>query len=203
MKGKNQEIKNLQARIKKLRNNVRANELGEFIIGRSKSPREIENQINRLAEKFNEIEENLDDSAIEKEGFYDIEELAGNLSKWRNQMKRFTQQERIRKRKKRRKKAEPLENKMDLSGKFGLSNLLRSNLEESNEVNAILRNEFPHQEDVKLYIQLPYYDDFRGYDLVLVNNWGKLQSEFPRISQTFLANIETPFICFQNTTKDI
>ena len=57
-KGKNQEIKNLQARIKKLRNNVKENELGGFIIDRSKSTREIENQINRLADKFNEMEEN-------------------------------------------------------------------------------------------------------------------------------------------------
>ena len=57
LKGKNQEIKNLQARIKKLMNNVKENELGRFIIDRSKSPQEIENQINRLADKFNEIEE--------------------------------------------------------------------------------------------------------------------------------------------------
>ena len=41
MKGKNQEIKNLQARIKKLRNNVKENELEEFIIDRSKSPEKL------------------------------------------------------------------------------------------------------------------------------------------------------------------
>ena len=58
MKGKNQEIKNLQARIKKLRNNVEEYELEEFIIDRSKSPQEIENQISRLADKFSEMEEN-------------------------------------------------------------------------------------------------------------------------------------------------
>ena len=57
-KGKNQGIKNLQARIKKLRNNVKEYELEEFIIDRSKSPQEIENQINRLADKFSEMEEN-------------------------------------------------------------------------------------------------------------------------------------------------
>ena len=38
-------------------------------------------------------------------------------------------------------------------------------MEESKEANAILRNEFSQQEDVKLYSQLPDYDDFRGYDL--------------------------------------
>ena len=43
--------------------------------------------------------------------------------------------------------------------------MLRSELEESNEANAVLRSEFSQQEDVKLYSQLPDYDDFRGYDL--------------------------------------
>ena len=55
--------------------------------------------------------------------------------------------------------------KIDLSGKYSFANMLRSNLEESNEVNAVLRSEFSQQEDVKLYSQLPDYDDFRGYDL--------------------------------------
>ena len=45
------------------------------------------------------------------------------------------------------------------------ANTLRNNLEESNEVNAVLRSEFSQQEDVKLYSQLPDYDEFRGYDL--------------------------------------
>ena len=43
--------------------------------------------------------------------------------------------------------------------------MLRSNLEESNEVSAVSVSEFPQQEDVKLYSQLPDYDDFREYDL--------------------------------------
>ena len=43
--------------------------------------------------------------------------------------------------------------------------MLRSNLEESNEVNAVLRSEFSQQEDVKLYSRLPDYDDFRRYNL--------------------------------------
>ena len=66
---------------------------------------------------------------------------------------------------KRRKKAEPLEAKIDLRGKYSFANMIRSNLEESNEANAVLMSEFPQQEDVKLYSQLPDYDDFRGYDL--------------------------------------
>ena len=67
--------------------------------------------------------------------------------------------------KKRRKKAEPLDVKIDLGGKYSFTNMLRSNLEESKEANAVLRSEFSQQEDVKLYSQLPDYDDFRGYDL--------------------------------------
>ena len=67
--------------------------------------------------------------------------------------------------KKRRKKAEPLEVKIDLRGKYSFANMLRSNLEESNEVNAVLRSEFSQQEDAKLYSQLPDCDDFRGYGL--------------------------------------
>ena len=67
--------------------------------------------------------------------------------------------------KKRRKKADPLEVENDLSGKYSFANMIRSNLEESNEANAVLRSEFPQQEDAILYSQLPDYDDFRGYDL--------------------------------------
>ena len=72
----------------------------EFIIGRSKSPREIENQINRLSDKFNEIEEKLEDPVIGKEEFYDIEDLEENQLKLKNQLKRSPQQERIRKERK-------------------------------------------------------------------------------------------------------
>ena len=72
--------------------------------------------------------------------------------------------------KKRRKKAESLEEKIDLGGKYSFANMLRSELEESNEANAVLRSEFSQQEDVKLYSQLPGYDDFRGMIWVLMGN---------------------------------
>ena len=67
--------------------------------------------------------------------------------------------------KKRRMKADPLEAEIYFGGKYSFANMLRRNLEESNEANAVLRSEFSQQEDVKLYSQLPDYDDFRGYDL--------------------------------------
>ena len=55
---KDKEIRNWQARIKKLPKNLNESEVKEFIIDRSKSDQEIENQIDRLAEKFQEIEQN-------------------------------------------------------------------------------------------------------------------------------------------------
>ena len=111
---------------------------------------------------------------IEKEEFYDIEDLAEKPFEVEEPIEEVFPARKNTKRKKRRKKAEPLENKMGLSGKFGFSNLLRNNLEESKEANAILRNEFPQQEDVKLYSQLPDYDGFRGYDLGIDEQLGEI-----------------------------
>ena len=67
--------------------------------------------------------------------------------------------------KKRRKKAEPLDVKIDLGGKYSFANMIRRNLGKNNELNAVMGSEFPRQEDFKLYSQLPDYDDFWGYDL--------------------------------------
>ena len=53
---KEKEIRNWQAKIKKLSKNLNESEMKEFIIDRSKSDQEIENQIDRLAEKFQELE---------------------------------------------------------------------------------------------------------------------------------------------------
>ena len=60
--------------------------------------------------------------------------------------------------------------------------MLRSELEESNGANAVLRSEFPQQEDVKLYSQLPDYDDFRGYDLGIEGKLGQIATLTLRIS---------------------
>ena len=103
LKGKNQEIKNLQARIKKLMNNVKENELEIFLIVRSKSPQEIENQINRLPDKFNEIEK-TDGPVREKEEYYDIEDSEENHLKLKTQLKIYLHQERIRKERKEERK---------------------------------------------------------------------------------------------------
>ena len=74
---------------------------------------------------------------------------------------------------------------MDSGGEFGFSNLLRSNLEESNEANAVLRGEFSQQEDVKLYSRLPDYGDFRGYGLGIDEQLGEIAKQ---ISRTFTSH---------------
>ena len=63
--------------------------------------------------------------------------------------------------------------------------MLKSNLEESNEVNAVLRSEFPLQEDVKLYSPLPDYDDFRGYDL-------RIDGQLEKAADLTYANFHKP-----------
>ena len=63
--------------------------------------------------------------------------------------------------------------------------MLKSSLGESNEANAVLRNEFPQQEDVKLYSQLPDYDEFRGYDL-------GIDEQLEKATALIFANIHKP-----------
>ena len=135
----------------------------EFIIDRSKSDQEIENQIDRLAEKFQEIEQNQV-QIPEENDFQEIEDLEPYSPESDDSVEMEIPPIVNYPQKKRRKKAEPLDAKIDLGGKYSFANMLRSNLEESNEVNAVLRSEFSQQEDVKLYSQLPDYDDFRGYN---------------------------------------
>ena len=43
--------------------------------------------------------------------------------------------------------------------------MLKSILGNTKEVRQVVLENFKHQEDVKLYGQLPDYDDFQGYDL--------------------------------------
>ena len=136
----------------------------EFIIGRIKSHQEIETQIDLLAEKFQELGRNQVPMPEESE-FHEFEDLDPYPPESDDSAEVEIPPIVNHPRKKRRKKAEPLEAKMDLGGKYSFANTLRRNLEESNEANAVLRSEFSQQEDVKLYSQLPDYDDFRGYDL--------------------------------------
>ena len=43
----------------------------------------------------------------------------------------------------------------------------RSSLENGKEAHLVVSDNSKHQEDVKMYAQLPDYDDFQGYDF-----WG-------------------------------
>ena len=80
---------------------------------------------------------------------------------------------------------------IDLGGEYSFANMLRSNLEESNELNAVLRSEFPQREDVKLYSQLLDYDDFRGYDLGIGEQLERAASLSLSISLSF-SNFHKP-----------
>ena len=156
----------------------------EFIIGRSKSDQEIENQIDRLAEKFQEIEQNQA-QIPEENDFQEIEDLEPYSPESDDSAEMEIPPIVNYPQKKRRKKAEPLEVKIDLGGKYSFANMLRSNLEESNEANAVLRSEFSQQEDVKLYSQLPDYDDFRGYYL-------DIDDQLEEIANRIFANSHKP-----------
>ena len=43
--------------------------------------------------------------------------------------------------------------------------MMKSSIEESQEVNRALLDEFKIQEDVEMYGQLPDCDEFRGFDI--------------------------------------
>ena len=66
---------------------------------------------------------------------------------------------------KRREKALPLEVELDSSREFAMQNISRSSLGNTKEAHLVVLDDFEQKEDVKLYSQLPDYDDFRGYDL--------------------------------------
>ena len=90
-------------------------------------------------------------------------------------------EERIRQRQnikpKRRIKASPIEAKLDLSGEYSFSNMMNSSLDDEIEVNQVLIDEFKVKEDVKMFSQLPDYDDFRWADL---SNEGDLATAYKR-----------------------
>ena len=54
---------------------------------------------------------------------------------------------------------------IDLGGKYPLSSMPKSGHEDAPEANNALLWEFKIQADGIMYIQLPGYDDFRGFDL--------------------------------------
>ena len=51
---------------------------------------------------------------------------------------------------------------MDLSGKFDRQNMLKSTLIETKGPNLVFLEDFEKKEDIKLYSQLPDYDDVQA-----------------------------------------
>ena len=63
--------------------------------------------------------------------------------------------------------------------------MLKANLGNPPELNQALLDEFKIQDDVKMYIQLPGYGDFHGFDL-------PNGAELAAISQTFFTGFAKP-----------
>ena len=53
---------------------------------------------------------------------------------------------------------------VDLGGGYLLARILKSGIKDTRDANQALLDEFKIQEDVEMYIQLPEYYDFRGFD---------------------------------------
>ena len=54
---------------------------------------------------------------------------------------------------------------MDLSAKYSFVNMVKSGLRDTQEVNQVLIGDVKIQSDVRRYMQLHDYDDFRGFDV--------------------------------------
>ena len=86
--------------------------------------------------------------------------------------------------KKRRKRQNTIEVELDPSGGFHWD-MLRSSLEDGELSLLVVLDKFKQQEDVKMYIHLPDYDDFQGYDLGMVRTLN-------RVGRRIYANFHKP-----------
>ena len=75
----------------------------------------------------------------------------------------------------------PLEVELDLSGKFHMGNMPKSDLGGEKEDHTISVGNFKQHEDLKMYGQLPDYDEFQGYDM-------QIDSDLSRTDETIYAN---------------
>ena len=101
----------------------------EFIIGRVITPQEIEAQTDWAADKFQELEQRTQVHLPEVNGFRDFEE-SGNLPPEIDDSVELDTPPIInRPQKKGRKIDEPPDAKLDLGGKYSLSNTIRNKLE--------------------------------------------------------------------------
>ena len=79
----------------------------------------------------------------------------------------------------------PLEVELDLSGEFSRKEMLKSSLGSTKESHLAGLDDFKQQGDVKLYSQLPDYDDFRGYDL-------GIDKQLEEIAKRIFVNLHKP-----------
>ena len=144
-----------------------------MIIGRSTSQQEIDTRIDQLAEEFQKAECPGEIPELESEG----SQYSGGLgvilpgSEKMDRPPPFQivgvgwEGKEERPKKKRIGRSKPLEVELDLSGEFRRGNMSRPSQEDENEARVVSANDFKHQEDLKMYIQLPDYGDFLCYDL--------------------------------------
>ena len=112
-----------------------------LIIDRSKSAQEIETQIDRLGENFQELDQRnhiVDQDEIEFQDVEDLEKKMPELEELKGieapPTKKSTQ--------KKRKKAEPSDVKLDMGGKYPFSNMMRNGLGGNLEAGAIWKSGF-------------------------------------------------------------
>ena len=159
---KEKEKKDLKVKIKKLKKEIERNNLNELIIDRTKGEEEVSNQIDKLSKEFEELDGN-EESAGEKEAKIESGKHGMGISVHEEEMGIPRREERPKS--KRRGKAKSRGEVIDLSGGSPRRNMLKGALAGKKESNASLLGDSQKQEGVKLYSQLPDYDDFQGYDL--------------------------------------
>ena len=57
-----------------------------------------------------------------------------------------------------------MEKDVDLGGKYSLSRMMKSGIDDTREADQALLDECKIQGDVQIQSQLPGHDDFRGFD---------------------------------------
>ena len=135
------------------------------------SQQEIDTQIDQLDGKFQkpecseEISELARDGDQYSEGLGDV--LPGNEKMGRAIPKLFERggEEKRNDTKEEKRKRIALGSRTRLEWEIYQGNMMSASLENENGARMVVVNGFKPQEDLKMYSQLPDYDDFQGYDL--------------------------------------
>ena len=85
----------------------------------------------------------------------------------------------------RRGKSKSLKVELDLSGGYSMVNMRKSGLEGKKESRAVFVGNAKHREDLEMYSQLPYYDEFQGHDT-------GIETVLSQIAQKIYANFHKP-----------